>query len=233
MAKLILLTGARLSGKDTFAELAKEIFPDRVASAAIADWFKRLLAHATGDDLSAFYDARKDQPYATPVILNEFLILRMGLSLTTLLNTCGIDHNIENIYRDLRSYTGREFKSRRDLMCWYGFEFIHKCFGSDEIHCLILQRLLPKEPKESDILVVTDARTYFESSWFSARWPHGDAVPVKINNPYSPVDSTGVEKATLLFPEGWFDYTLDNPAPNREAYKTMVHKVLTGSREKR
>lgn len=229
---LILLTGRKKSGKDTFADLAKQILPDQVMSIAVADWFKELLTSAFHLDINLFYDEDlKERPFPNPLILSDVYCLALGDELEHVLDRLGIVHEGRSkIDSHLIPFMNLEIQTPRRLMEWFGFEFIRNCFKSDDIHCLITSKRLDfkltnsSQPKK--FVVITDARSFHESEYFTQKWP-GASIRVKLLNPNIEQSQSGIEKATDDFPSGWFDHTLTNPFPNKAMYRTMVQKVLT------
>jgi hypothetical protein len=223
----ILLTGRKGSGKDTWASIANELHPDRVAALAVADWFKVLLSNVTKQPVQAFYDERKEASYATPLVMDRRLQIRLGLELTTTLSRFGVAHEHAVIYKNLELHKGKVFKSNRELMIWFG-QYINQVFGSDDVHCKILLRAIDKLPPGKDLVIVTDARTHHESSHLkeTAKERGYGCVTVKVINKHAKQSDAAIEQAADQFPDNYFDHILENPYPDYEAYKQLVATVL-------
>lgn len=231
---LILLTGSKGAGKDTFAHIARRLRPGLVQSVAVADWFKALLAEATGFDPASFYDDRKEVPYRDPLLMNGSLQHKIQTILER-------DYypwfggTKENAVTDaLRDHHNRAFTSNRKLMEWYGFEFIHALHGDDYVHCqILLQRakhLLRGDP-HCRYLIVTDARTHFESSYLAEVWTREEsarAVKVRILGAREAKPDSGIEKAvTDGWPKGWFDAILQNREPSMTSMDEYQFDIKT------
>ncbi len=233
---VVALTGSKGSGKDTFAKIAGEQWPGEVRAIAVADWFKTLLAAATGMAVASFYDDRKEMPYREPLILNGSLQhhIQEQLDDTHFKFFGGI--NETKVTRTLRSFQGREFTSNRKLMEWWGFEFIHELFGDDSVHCKILldriHGLLSQDP-HCRIIIVTDARTYFESRYLADNWGGTTKVRIKSSLEASAEAESDIEAAvnSSEWPVGWFDHTITNERTSNDvydlsAYSAKVEKVM-------
>ena len=237
--KLVLLTAAKQAGKDTFARLASELYPGQVRSIALADWFKSLLAEVTGFDLEAFYDDRKEAPYqGGPRVLTSLLQAHVLISallsipeIRSFLVDCNHPDRAEKPFHILANHANRKFLSHRELMVWFGHTFFHECFGSDELHCQITQRamigLISRDPT-CQYLILTDARTHYESKWFAEYWNRtgrGHATKVFVTTG-KPTDGTAIENGTQEFPADWFDKTIHNSKTEFEIYKHAVQEAL-------
>jgi len=214
---LILLTGRKSVGKDCLSDTAKAFYPGQVRQIAVADWFKRALSEATSFELASFYDKRKEVLYRNPLVLSEDLIHRLCEAIASAIGPTSLQTrqaDLGNLIEVMRTYKGTSFQSNRKLMEWLGFQFIHDAFGSDEVHCLVteigIRDLLARDP-HCQYLIITDARTYYESSYFHRTWK-GPVLRVNIQRPEVEKDlpSSDIELATAKFPLGWFDATFIN-----------------------
>lgn len=237
LPKLLLLTGSKGSGKDAFAEIMTRLYPGRARSLALADWFKKLLADATGFDPASFYDNRKEAPYRLPLKLDGRLQCRLQQELVDQYHSWfGGDVMEEATTTWLRHYQSREFTSNRKLMEFFGFEFIHDLLKDDKIHCEILLKrantLLMGDP-HCQYLIVTDARTYFESHYLYEVWKrqNGQAYRIRILGPHeSGIADQGIESAVEKavrtgWPAKWFDAVLDNSERNLTSRDSFQYNI--------
>ena len=241
--QLFVLTGTKGSGKDTFKYLARGLEPGAVASIAIADWFKKALSQATGFDLQSFYDERKEMPYRQPITMGD-IRYNLGQVLYDVprvpyyLKEHGLGYDRVSTTLGDNVHSRRVVKSNRELMEWFGFEFFHACFGSDELHCEITNRQILTDLEKNPhcrYFIITDARTHFESSWFAKVWREDYQAKVQTvyihtdPNLYTPSDTgSGIEKAVANFPSGWFDRIIWNSKLSMDDYCRDVQDVLLG-----
>ena len=232
---LVVLTGRRRAGKDTFADVLKENFPNETLDFAIADWFKEALSAAFGIELAAFYDDRKDATWDYTTTVNQHHVASLAKILSSY-----TDKSVAFYEDKLASHIGTEINSNRRLMEWFGFDFVRNQLG-DVINCEITSRRIDNavltwqalnHGKVLKAIVIKDARTYDQSKWFS---DNADVPVLRIRitrlHGGTNVDS-GVEAATEQFPTGWFDHELTNPYPARDEYVASILKLLSEETKK-
>jgi len=216
---IIPITGRRASGKDTIAQMGIEHY-GCTASVALSDWFKKVLSDHFKIPLADFYSPKKDAELETPIIIRRGDIARM-LSKTSQLASKHVDVRYQKL--SVAKWEGRECRSLRELMIWWADEVITKNFG-ETVHNAITAEAISKierkhagEENAFDVIFVTDARQFGQSSWFKANFKH--VYPIKITRPLGTLDQTFPEKATEEFPPEYFFATIvneENPGASKE-----------------
>lgn len=199
---LIVLTGRRQHGKDTVADIGINKF-NCTAKLALADWFKEELSREFKIPIEKFYDINeKDKKFDSPLILTKanvrHLLMRIG------------DLGFNNVNRiSTMKWWGRQLFSLRDMMLWFGHEFVTKNCG-DTFHCKVTERRLADIQRNGEVnaIFITDARQFGQSNYFKEKFAY--VYPVRVVRPGGTEDNHAVEIAGDSFPEGYFFETIVN-----------------------
>ena len=215
----VVLTGRRGHGKDTVADIAIEKFKCS-AKVALADWFKEELSKEFRIPIERFYDQKlKEEPFEKPVVVQRknlrSLLLKIG------------EYGFMNVNRlSTVKWEGRELKTTRDMMLWFGHDLVTVCCG-DDFHCKVTdeQRIadLPRKPNHANIFFITDARKYLQSKYFVEKYKH--VFPIKVTMPNGSHDDHMVERAVDEFPPDYFFAELKNDGDLKDL-EEKVHKML-------
>jgi CBS-domain-containing membrane protein len=161
---IILLSGFKHSGKDTFAELLiKKIPKDKTYEiVALADKLKKTVCDAFGVDYKYAYDQEfKEVP--CELIMTEDTSRKI-------LNTFGSDNN------DLiLKHVGKKFPTVRVALQYVGTEVLRDL--SQDIHCEELDKDIIRNKK--DITIITDSRFINEMNYFQDKYLNTRAFFVK------------------------------------------------------
>lgn len=202
MDVLIVLTGRRQHGKDTVADIGIKKFKC-AGKLALADWFKEELSKEFRIPLEKFYDCEeKDKEFGKPIILTKAnvrnLLMRVG------------DLGFNNVNRiSTMKWWGRQLRSIREMMLWFGHEFVTKNCG-DTFHCEVTERRLGDIQRNGEVnaIFITDARKFEQSNYFKKKFVY--VYPVRVTRPGGTEDDHFVEKANDAFPEDYFFETIVN-----------------------
>lgn len=212
---VIVITGERRVGKDTFANFIMDAYPN-TEKFAVADWFKRELSVVFDLNKSYFYsDELKDKSFSKPVVFDKEMVVWMSAALTR-----RDLHKRDSLFfhQLLRPFLGKELKSPREMLEWFGFDVISKLLG-DSFHTDQLKKDINTfiKDKPDAIAIITDARRYSQSKWAKENL---GAIPVKIERNTGKERGThAIEKEVSEFPEGWFKQVFQNPYPDLDKYK--------------
>lgn len=226
--RLVLLSGSRGVGKDTFASIAREVVgANQVVSVSVAAWFKSMLSGVLGIPIEDFYNDRRNVLLHQSIRLDGAKLGSLVSSFTTIAQ--GLGHETQHIANKLLPYMDQDFKSIRSLLEWWGFTIVHQMYGDDTIHCGItldeISRVLTTKPQCTTV-VITDARTYYENDYFTRHWQFGSVTKILIKSKAAPEPT--VKEIELLrgFPPGYWHYEVDNPAPDLGSYTRRVADIL-------
>jgi hypothetical protein len=202
---LIVLTGRKRSGKDTFADFAIAK-ANCLAKTALADWFKEDLAKEFNLPLEKFYTDDKDKPLDTPIIITRAKLDR----LMVLLSERDVKQGYFPHTFTTSRWEGRKIDSIRDLLIWFGSEVVRNNLGG-EFHCEVTNQRI-KDMKRNltgnNVIFVTDARFLEQSKFFLDRYPY--SYPVLIKRPGGSNSNDPTETANDNFPPGYFFDTIIN-----------------------
>lgn len=219
MDVFIVLTGRKGHGKDTVADFAINDYKCD-GKVGMADWFKEALAHEFNLPLDLFFNPElKDEPFSAPIIMKRKNIRNFLFKIG--------EYGFNNVNRiSTMKWENRVFNTPRDMMLWFGHDFISLCCG-EQFHCQVTDKLkidkFPRKENHVNIFFVTDARKYMQSKYYLDHYDY--VYPVKVVRPDGSDDDHAVEKSVDEFPEGYFFDVIDNDG-TLDDLKKKVHKVL-------
>lgn len=219
---IIVLTGKRGHGKDTVANIGINNF-GCTAKVALAAWFKEELSNEFKIPLENFYSTEKDVQFEAPLVISR-------ANLRNLLIRIAVRGYAGTSRIATGKWEGRLVNSVRELMLWFGHEFVSMNCG-DRFHCEVTDSILSKIPRKPgivNIFFVTDARQYGQSKFFMDKYKN--VFPVLVVKPGGSADEHVVEKSVDEFPEGYFFDTIVNDGNEQELVekvKSLLFKIKT------
>lgn len=218
----VVLTGRRGHGKDTVAGMMANYGANH--SVALADWLKELLAKEFFLPVGDFYDEKiKDAPLAKPIVLNVKHLHHFVNAL--------VEHGYKNYANMATSkWYGVQFDTLRDLMVWFGHDFVNELCG-EQFHCSITDKRIEKiksaDSADKNVILITDGRVYGQSKYWVDRYPL--VFTVKVEKPGGPMDNNALENSVDQFPAGYFYATIINDGSKEDLdqkVKTLMEKIL-------